>query len=55
MMKIHEDDHFPQNLIWTDETKFMKNGMFNRCNSQYWSDTYPHELGHTQFQAYLNL
>lgn len=52
LIKIQEDEHFLQKLIWTDEAKFMKNGMFNRHNSHYWSDTNPHVFRERQFQGY---
>lgn len=48
--KIHEDDRFLKNIIWSDESKIMKNGLFNRHNSHYWSDENPRQTFITHFQ-----
>lgn len=35
LTKYTEDESFLKNIIWTDEAKFNKNGIFNRHNSHY--------------------
>lgn len=52
LIKTQEDEDFLQKIIWTDEAKFCKNGMFNRHNSHYWSDHNPHAVRERQFQGY---
>lgn len=41
---------FLDNIIWTDEAKFTKNGAFNRHNSHYWSDSNLHVFREQNFQ-----
>lgn len=39
---IHKTQHNPtffQNIIWTDEAYISSDGIFNRYNNHYWSDT----------------
>ena len=38
------------NIIWTDEAKFTRNGVFNRRNSHYWSDSNNHQFRELNFQ-----
>ncbi|KAJ8962486.1 hypothetical protein NQ318_000874 [Aromia moschata] len=37
-------------IIWSDEAKFTKNGVFNRRNSHYWSDYNVHPFRERNFQ-----
>lgn len=41
LVKHQEDERFLENIIWTDESKFTKNGMYNRHNAHHWSDINP--------------
>ncbi|KAJ8949648.1 hypothetical protein NQ318_010066 [Aromia moschata] len=41
---------FFDNIIWSDEATFTKNGVFNRHNSHYWSDYYLHPFRERNFQ-----
>lgn len=50
LVKTQEDEHFLDNIIWTDEAKFTKNGIFNRHNSHYWSPENPHVVRQRGFQ-----
>lgn len=54
IMKNQENDQFLRNIIWSDEAKFTKNGIFNKRNSHYWSDTNPHSVRERQFQDRWN-
>lgn len=36
-VKSQENHNFLRNIIWCDESKFTKNGLYNRHNSHYWS------------------
>lgn len=51
LIKNQEDENFLKNIIWSDESKFTKNGLFNRHNSHYWSDTNPHCVRERGFQT----
>lgn len=41
LLRCQEDERFLEDIIWTDEAKFTRNGMYNRHNSHYWSDVNP--------------
>ncbi|KAJ8954596.1 hypothetical protein NQ318_003127 [Aromia moschata] len=41
---------FFDNIIWSDEAKFTKNGVFTRHNSHYWSDYNVHPFRERNFQ-----
>jgi len=41
---------FLDEIIWSDEAKFTKNGLFNRQNLRYWSDTNLHVFREENFQ-----
>ncbi|KAJ8950891.1 hypothetical protein NQ318_011192 [Aromia moschata] len=38
LLRSQENDFFLDNIIWSDEAKFTKNGVFDRRNSHHWSD-----------------
>lgn len=42
LIRIQEDPHFLSKIIWTDESKFSKEGIFNRRNNHYWANENPH-------------
>lgn len=50
LVKVGEDSNFLENIIWSDESKFCKNGMFNRHNHHQWSDQNPHAIRERNFQ-----
>lgn len=50
LTRFQENHLFLDNVIWSDEAKFTKNGLFNRHNSHYWSDSNSHEFQCTNFQ-----
>lgn len=54
IMRNHENDQFLNDIIWSDEAKFNKNGIFNRRNSHFWSDSNPHSVRERQFQDRWN-
>lgn len=37
-----DDENFTKKIIWTDEAKFTKNGLFNKHNSHFWAAENPH-------------
>lgn len=51
LIKSQEDATFLDNIIWTDEAKFTKNGVFNRHNSNYWAPTNLHVTRERNFQV----
>lgn len=50
MVKMQEDHDFLSKVIWTDEARITKNGIFNRRNCHYWSDSNPHAIRERSFQ-----
>lgn len=50
LLKMQENENFLSTIIWTDECKFTKNGVFNRHNSHYWADNNPVLVRETYFQ-----
>lgn len=50
MLRTQEDNNFPTYVIWTDESKFSKNSMYNRCNSHIWSDENPQKTRDMHFK-----
>ena len=50
LTKIEEHQNFTETIIWTDEAKFMKNGLYNKHNSHFWSQENPHVVRETNFQ-----
>lgn len=47
---LQDDFRFLDNIIWTDEAKFTKNGLFNRHNSHFWCDSNPHAVRLRNYQ-----
>lgn len=54
LIKCQEDNEYLKNIIWCDESKFTKNGMFNRHNSHYWSEENQHLTRVRGFQERWN-
>lgn len=52
LIKCQENENFLKNVIWSDEAKFTKNGLFNRHNSHYWHYENPHVIRERQYQEY---
>jgi len=50
LTKTQEDDNFLKTIIWSDESKFTKNGIFNRRNSHLWALEKPTEARVSNFQ-----
>lgn len=50
MVKIQEEPLFLNYVCWTDESKFTNNGVINKQNNRYWSDTNPHWTNDSNFQ-----
>lgn len=47
---IQEDDFFLKKIIWTDESKFSREGIFNRHNCHIWANQNPHAIRESGFQ-----
>lgn len=55
--KIEEEEGFLSNIIWTDESTFTRNGMWNRQNCRHWAEDNPRlfrESGH-QYRFSVNV
>lgn len=50
LIKCQEDANFLRNIIWTDESKFSREGIVNRRNSHYWASANPHLVREAGFQ-----
>lgn len=50
LIRMQEDPNFLKNIIWTDESKFSKEGIFNRRNSHFWAKENPHFVRERNFQ-----
>lgn len=50
LLRIQEEPDFLQRMIWSDEAKFTKNGIYNKHNSHYWSNINTNEIREVRFQ-----
>lgn len=50
LIRIQEDPNFLKKIIWTDEAKFSREGIFNRRNEHFWADQNPHVVKEMGFQ-----
>lgn len=50
LMRTQEFDNFTETVIWTDEAKFCKNGLYNRHNSHFWAPENPRMIRERAFQ-----
>lgn len=50
LIRTQEDPQFLEKIIWTDEAKFSKEGIFNRRNSHFWGNQNPHVMRPRNFQ-----
>lgn len=47
----HRNSNFISHVIWTDESTFTRNGMWNRRNAHYWSQSNPFEIQESGHQT----
>ncbi|HLJ31149.1 MAG TPA: transposase [Candidatus Babeliales bacterium] len=50
LVRTQEDPNFLNKIIWTDESKFSREGIFNRRNSHFWASENPHVTKEAGFQ-----
>lgn len=50
LTKIQDNPDFLSKIIWTDESKFSRDGVINRRNSHYWARENPHVVREANFQ-----
>jgi len=50
ILRSQEDELFLKRIIWSDESKFSKNGLFNRHNSHFWNNENPYQIRLKNFQ-----
>lgn len=53
--KIRHDDNFTRKIMWTDESCFTNNGIFNRNNFHYYADHNPYVIRETRHQVRFSL
>ena len=53
LVHIQEDQQFLRKIIWTDESKFSREGVVNRKNTHYWAKENPHVTRDSSFQEYF--
>lgn len=51
LVKIQEDENFKKKVIWTDEAKFSREGIFNTRANHFWGDENPHLTKEQNFQV----
>lgn len=50
LVRIQEDPYFLRKIIWTDESKFSREGIFNRRNRHFWASENPNVSKEGGFQ-----
>jgi hypothetical protein len=50
LIRTQEDPNFLKKIIWTDEAKFSREGIFNRRNQHFWANENPHVVKVMVFQ-----
>lgn len=50
IVRLQENPDFFKRIIWTDEAKFSKEGIFNRRNLHNWAQQNPHAVRESNFQ-----
>lgn len=50
LVSLQEDEAFLSKIIWTDESKFNREGIVNRRNNHYWARENPHVARQGNFQ-----
>lgn len=53
--KMNDDPEFIYNVMWTDESTFTRNGIWNRHNLRYWSQGNPHLFRESSHQYHFSL
>lgn len=48
--EFRRDQSFHLNILWTDETRFTNNGIYNRHNFHHWADANPKIIKESRFQ-----
>lgn len=52
--KITENPRFLYNIMWTDESKFSRQGIINRRNNHYWAQDNPHVTRENHHQDHFS-
>lgn len=52
LVRSQEDEHICKKILWSDECKFSKNGLFNRRNTHHWDDVNHHLHQNTRDQTF---
>lgn len=55
LVKIQENPLFLSRIIWTDESKFSREGIINRKNLHFWADQNPHLVREANFQQKFSM
>ncbi|MVN24213.1 hypothetical protein GO639_03365 [Staphylococcus aureus] len=55
LIHTQEDREFLSKIIWSDESKFTRDGIFNRRNKHFWADHNPHVTKEMGFQEKFDL
>lgn len=50
-LRCQEDENFLKKIIWTDESKFSREGIFNRHNNHIWASVNPHAIRERNHQV----
>lgn len=50
LTKTQENNDFLSQIIWTDEAKFSRDGLFNRRNKHFWAQENPHVIRESRHQ-----
>ncbi|KAG6464549.1 hypothetical protein O3G_MSEX014594 [Manduca sexta] len=53
--KVDNDSNFLSNVMWTDDSTFTRNGIWNRQNRRYWSLENPHVYRESEHQYRFSL
>lgn len=54
IIKMTEDPRFLHKIIWTDESKFSRQGIINRRNNHYWAQDNPHVIREHNHQDHFS-
>lgn len=49
--RLHQDNDFLKNILWTDEATFSTSGIFNRKNTNFWARQNPHQIREIKVQG----
>lgn len=48
--RTEADENYPRRILWTDESSFTRDGMYNTHNYHYWTHANPHLVWEKSFQ-----